>query len=366
MSIAAAYIRAAPELPFLLSEGRQIRREQVARLVDSLGQDVSARRVAVVVTHTHDAAQIIAALAACEETQVPIVLAHPTLQEEDVRALCRTVGAPVFLNNLLEWVSVPDALEVSRSGFTVSLMTSGTTGRPKLVRHTLESLLGRIPRSAGSAMHCGQRWLLSYQPTTFAGLQVILTALCAGAAVVQTANRNPSELFAVAERFAATHISGTPTFWRSFLLAAPPGSLPLQQITLGGEAVDQPTLDRLAQRFPDARITHIYASSEAGALFSVHDGRAGFPRAWLDGRAAGVGLRIRGGVLEVESPRRMLDYEGESSPTLTDDGWLITGDLVRVDGDRVYFRGGPTTFSTSAERRSIRRKWKSFCSRARA
>jgi acyl-coenzyme A synthetase/AMP-(fatty) acid ligase len=339
MSIAAAYMRAAPELPFLFSEGGQVTREQVARLVDSLGEELAARQVAAVVTHTPDAAQIIAALAACEETRVPIVLAHSTLQEEDVRALCRRVGARAFLDNSLEWVSVPDAAEVRRRAFTVSLMTSGTTGRPKLVRHNLESLLGRIPRSAGLAMNGGQRWLLSYQPTTFAGLQVILTALCTGAAVVQTSNRSPGELFAVAKRFAATHISGTPTFWRSFLLAAPPGSLPLQQITLGGEAVDQPTLDRLAQRFPDTRITHIYASSEAGALFSVHDRRSGFPRAWLNGRAAGVGLRIRGGVLEVESPRRMLDYEGESSPTLTDDGWLITGDLVRVDGDRVYFQG---------------------------
>ncbi len=96
MSIAAAYLcAAAPELPFLLSEGRQVTREQVAELVDSLGQEVSARRVAVVVTHTPDAARIIAALAACRRNRVPIVLAHPTLQEEDVRALCRTVDPGV-------------------------------------------------------------------------------------------------------------------------------------------------------------------------------------------------------------------------------------------------------------------------------
>ena len=99
-------------------------REQVARLVESFGQDISARRVAVVVTQTPDAAQIVAALAACEESRVPIVLAHSTLQDEDVRALCRTVGARVFLNNSLEWVSVPDAVEGKRCAFTVSLMTS--------------------------------------------------------------------------------------------------------------------------------------------------------------------------------------------------------------------------------------------------
>ena len=35
----------------------------------------------------------------------------------------------------------------------------------------------------------------------------------------------------------------------------------------------------------------------------------------------------------------MLEYAGESPPPLSADGWLVTGDLVRVDGDRVYFQG---------------------------
>jgi len=339
MSTLAADVRAVPELPFLLSEGRQVTRAQLARLIESLAEQITARGLAAVVTHTSDAAQIVAALAACEATRVPIVLAHATLQEEDVRDLCRALGARAFLSSSLEWISVPGPIDLRTSEFTVTLMTSGTTGRPKLVRHHLASLLGRIPRTTGSAIHQGQRWLLTYQPTTFAGLQVILTALCTGAAVLQTFNRTPAEFFAAAERFSATHISGTPTFWRSFLLAAPPGSLALQQITLGGETVDQPTLDRLAQRFPNARLTHIYASTEAGALFAVHDGRSGFPRAWLESRAGGVGLRIRGGVLQVESPRRMLDYVGTSSSHITDDGWLTTGDLVNINGDRVYFQG---------------------------
>jgi acyl-coenzyme A synthetase/AMP-(fatty) acid ligase len=339
MNIVASYVRGVPELPFLLSETGQVTREHLAHLVDSVAEQVAARRAGALVTYTSDAAQIIAALAACEESRVPIALAHPTLPEQDVRDLCRKVGARGFVNNAFDWVSVSGSPDLTARPFAVSLMTSGTTGRPKLVRHKLESLLGRIPRAAGSSMNCGQRWLLTYQATTFAGLQVVLTALCTGAAVVQTSNRSPGGFFAVAEQFATTHISGTPTFWRSFLLAAPRGSLRLQQITLGGEAVDQHTLDRVAQRFPEARITHIYASSEAGALFSVHDGRAGFPRAWLDGHPSGVGLRVRSGVLEVQSPWRMLDYGGESSPNLSDDGWLITGDLVTVDNDRVYFQG---------------------------
>jgi acyl-coenzyme A synthetase/AMP-(fatty) acid ligase len=337
----AAHLRAAPNLPLRLSEAGDLTRGQVIELVDALRERVRSRQSPCVVTYIADAGRLIAALAASEEAPVPIVLAHSTLPEDDVQALCRRLGAPAYLNGSLEWVPTRGSVETTTwSGFTVTLMTSGTTGRPKLVQHRLEGLLGRIAAVAGSAKNHDQRWLLTYQPTAFAGLQVILTALYTAGVVAQAAGRSPSEFFDAAERFAVTHISGTPTFWRSFLLAAPAGSLPqLRQISLGGEAVDQPTLDRLAQRFPRARITHIYASSEAGSLFSVHDGRAGFPSAWLRGEVSGVGLRVRSGVLEVRSPRRMLGYLGDAISKLTEDGWLATGDLVRVEDDRVYFQG---------------------------
>jgi 3-oxoacyl-[acyl-carrier protein] reductase len=53
----------------------------------------------------------------------------------------------------------------------------------------------------------------------------------------------------------------------------------------------------------------------------------------------GVMLRILDGVLHVRSPRRMLAYlSGERLP-MSADGWLVTGDLVRVEGDRVLFCG---------------------------
>ncbi|WP_434447443.1 hypothetical protein [Lentzea sp. E54] len=52
-----------------------------------------------------------------------------------------------------------------------------------------------------------------------------------------------------------TAVSATPTFWRRALLrgASGPSWLALQQIPLGGEAVEQRLLDELARRFPRAR-----------------------------------------------------------------------------------------------------------------
>src|SRR5262249_14176189 len=105
-------------------------------------------------------------------------------------------------------------------------------------------------------------------------------------------------------------------------------------------AIDQPTLDRLARAFPGARLTQIYASSEGGTLLAVHDGRAGFPAEWLGREGQGGRVRLREGQLEGLSPPRMVGHhaEGHSDPT-TPDGWLATGDLVRVEADRVVFLG---------------------------
>ena len=107
---------------------------------------------------------------------------------------------------------------------------------------------------------------------------------------------------------------------------------------LGGEAVDQLLLDRLRERFPEAQIIHIYASTESGACFSVHDGREGFPVAFLESNELSVRLIIVDGELFVESPHAMRGYprlEGSPRPS----GPLATGDLVEVRGDRVYYVG---------------------------
>lgn len=218
-------------------------------------------------------------------------------------------------------------------GFSVTLESSGTTGAPKRLRHDFDRLRGRLRGVAEE----GARWLLTYDPGAFAGLQVMLTAAAAGALLVAMP-RSASVgvgipgLAEAARRHAVTHVSGTPSFWRAFLMALGDAVLPLRAVTLGGEAADQPLLDRLAGRFPGARLRHIYASTEAGALFAVADGRAGFPASWLDDAPDGLALRIVDGVLEVRSPR--------AAPGTADaEGWLSTGDLVDRQGDRVLFAG---------------------------
>jgi acyl-coenzyme A synthetase/AMP-(fatty) acid ligase len=225
-------------------------------------------------------------------------------------------------------------------GPNVLLTTSGTTGKPKVALWLLSALLGRVSQSRTKLESA--RWLLTFHPASFAGFQVLLTALVNGSELAATRIPTVTNLAEILCNYQPTHVSGTPTFWRGVLLALGNRSrdLSLEQITIGGEAVDQTTLNLLQGAFPTARITHIYASTEAGALFAVKDGQAGFPASWLADGIEGVGLRIRDGVLQVLSPRAMKEYlDHESSRVLTEDGWMVTGDLVEGVGDRVFFRG---------------------------
>jgi acyl-coenzyme A synthetase/AMP-(fatty) acid ligase len=111
-------------------------------------------------------------------------------------------------------------------------------------------------------------------------------------------------------------------------------------VRLSGEIADQAVLDSLRRAFPDASIGHAYASTEAGVGFAVNDGREGFPASMIGRTANGVEMKVADGSLRIKSTRTAHAYVGRSAPALTDpDGFVDTGDMVELRGDRYYFVG---------------------------
>src|SRR5215470_87203 len=94
----------------------------------------------------------------------------------------------------------------------ILISTSGTTGEPKLAEHSLGALFGRIRKSPRSMDRA--RWLLTYHPATFGGLQVLLTVLTTGADLITVASPTIPALCEAALAYRPTHVSATPTFWR--------------------------------------------------------------------------------------------------------------------------------------------------------
>lgn len=283
-------------------------------------------------------ATILTALALAEATGAEVFLAHRSLAAEQVWELAGRYGVDaLWLDDDSRPLRRPLSEAPADTG-AIHLMTSGTTGLPKVARHSLASLTSAIRRTENSAE---ARWLLTYPTTSFAGLQVVLAAVLGGGELYAPPDSSPPALVRELRSREITHVSGTPSLWRKLLLAiAPENPVPsLKNITLGGEAVDQATLDRLSHAFPQARLRHVYASTEAGVIFTVADHRAGFPASYLQEGAGQTELRIRDGILEVRTPGLMKKYvSGHASP-LTEDGWLATGDSVQLSGDRVAFQG---------------------------
>jgi non-ribosomal peptide synthetase component F len=215
------------------------------------------------------------------------------------------------------------------------LLTSGTTGPPKLVVHTLASLTGAIKFGASSTPVV---WSTFYDIRRYGGLQIFLRAVLTGVPLVlSSADESTVDFLARAGTDGVTHISGTPSHWRRALMSPSAHKIAPQYIRLSGEIADQTILNHLQAFYPQARIVHAFASTEAGVAFEVADGIAGVPAGTIED-AVGVEMKITDGSLRIRSPRTAARYLGERS--LRDaEGFVDTGDMLELRDGRYYFIG---------------------------
>ncbi len=220
----------------------------------------------------------------------------------------------------------------------VVIMTSGTTGKPKLAVRSWESL--------GHAVHerqtiRGRRWLLTYEVNRYAGLQVFLFALRNAGTLIYSQVLNFENLRRLLLDKRPHCVSATPTFWNQILRTVPRDELmgvPMEVATLGGEACSQKVLDALKEIFPKSKLTHIYASTEAGVGISVSDGLAGLPVEILEKGHRGTEIKIVDGELLLRTPTAIDSYLGGDS-VVDDDGFVASGDMVHVESGRIIFTG---------------------------
>lgn len=292
----------------------------------------------------------LAALAAFDELQADLFLFDGRLDIDKQLALASDLQLDAIVTQINatepQIVSLSDTCHGSGTS-SVTILTSGTTGKPKAAKHTWSSLARPIRRTASPSP---QRWLLSYQPHLYAGLQVLLQCILnGGTLVIDDSHGDINALIRLMVERQVEYVSATPSYWRRLFLLGDPTALrsvPLVQITLGGEVVDEVILNLLSDAFPSARIIHIYATTELGRCFSVTDRKPGFPERFLHQVSPdGIALRVdEDGELLVQSANRMLAYDAASAGgvTTTADGWTRTGDLVEIRDGRVLFVGRRT------------------------
>jgi acyl-coenzyme A synthetase/AMP-(fatty) acid ligase len=218
------------------------------------------------------------------------------------------------------------------------LLTSGTTGLPKMVVHTLASLAGAI--RYGTASTSPIIWSTFYDIRRYGGLQIFLRAVLTGTSLVlSSARESTADFLARAGLHGVTHISGTPSHWRRALMSPSAHMIAPQYVRLSGEIADQTILNHLRSTYPEAGVAHAFASTEAGVAFEVSDGMAGFP-ASLMCEGIDVRMKVEDDTLRICSTRIADRYLGrEARPLSGADGFVDTGDLLELHDGRYYFTG---------------------------
>lgn len=154
---------------------------------------------------------------------------------------------------------------VQNSKSKITIFTSGTTGQPKEVVHSISTLTRSV---RVGEKYRNQTWAYAYNPTHMAGLQVFFQAFENLNTIVNVFNQPREYVYHQIQENAITHISATPTFYR-LLLPYERAYENVVRVTLGGEKSDQHLYDSIKKIFPNARINNVYASTEAGTLFAA-------------------------------------------------------------------------------------------------
>ncbi|HXI47228.1 MAG TPA: fatty acid--CoA ligase family protein [Steroidobacteraceae bacterium] len=268
-----------------------------------------------------------------------LVLCTPDLTPEQLAGVSAAAEADVALDQTSAQPVRQDLQRRRTQDTEWILLTSGTTGVPKLVVHSFDSLAGALPRHPASVKP--MVWSTFYDIRRYGGLQIYLRAVLSGSPLVLSDAGEPTRDFlARAGAAGVTHISGTPSHWRRALMSGDTALIAPEYVRLSGEVADQTVLDALRAAYPSARIAHAFASTEAGVAFDVNDGLAGFP-AGLVGKAGGtIEMKVEDGTLRIRSGRTAARYLGAAASQLAaGDGYVDTGDLVELADGRYYFRG---------------------------
>ncbi len=290
-----------------------------------------------------------------------------------------TVTRPDAAGPVLGW---DDATAGDRSPFQAPrqsddladiLYTSGTTGRPKgvAVRHSNGSMIGAVePNWTGGG------WLHASPLFTFAGIALVYTPMKLGLQVIYQPRFDADRWLRVVEEEHPVAVFLVPAM--AHLLIDHPRFAEadlssVQMCSVGSAPLAPYVVERLQAKMPDALVSNNYGMTEAGSAYCI------MPQGEAVKRPGSVGQIVPPAVVQIvdehdqllppdvvgevrlQMPGRQREYfnDPEATADMWKDGWLVTGDLGKLDGDGylyivgrskdVIIRGGNNVHATDVE-----------------
>jgi acyl-CoA synthetase (AMP-forming)/AMP-acid ligase II len=253
------------------------------------------------------------------------------------------------------------------------LYTSGTTGTPKgvAVRHVNASLIPPFPPSWSGGV-----WLHASPMFTFAGLSFTYNPMKLGLQGLYMARFDAGRWLEVVGQARPVAVFLVPAMTHLLIDHAKFAETDLSSITIcsvGSAPLAPFVIERLQEAMPDAMVSNNYGMTEAGSIFCITPQGEAVKRPGSVGQPAPPGeIRIVGpdgealapgevGEVRLRSPVRPREYfaDPEATKETWVDGWLVTGDLGKLDEDGylyivgrnkdVIIRGGNNVHAADVE-----------------
>jgi acyl-coenzyme A synthetase/AMP-(fatty) acid ligase len=221
----------------------------------------------------------------------------------------------------ISFEQILEKIEVNKNSWKITLFTSGTTGLPKKISHTFNSLTRFIKTDKKRIENV---WGFAYNPTHMAGLQVFFQGFLNHNTIIRLFGVKRKTMFDLINEYGVTNISSTPTFYR-MLLPTDHVCVKVTNLTSGGEKFDSKTLGDLKVIFPNSQIRNVYASTEAGALFSSKGDDFTIKPEFLHL------IKFIKNELFIHS-----SLLGSSDVIKLSNGWYQTGDLIEVINENPF------------------------------
>ena len=331
--------------------GTELDASEIRRRVTDKASELTSTGVTpgdrAVVAETNPVDYLIA-IFACWDVGLIAVAVNPALAPAECETVLQTTGATHWLGSQrpnpepTAVAGTPSPLRLDDPALI--LMTSGTTGRPKGIVHSIRSLFARAALNTAEITPHVLRETLCVLPVFFGHGLIgnVLTPLLAGGRVHLWPSPQMQEMRGLGDYLKSNSISfmsSVPSFWKIALrVSSPPGTV-LERVHVGSAPLSIEHWRAIADWCGTQRVFNMFGMTETanwiggGSLedAGTRDGYVG--KLWGGSVAIASDNGSGRGEVLVQSPSMMLGYW--QRPDLDEaafaDGWFRTGDIGERD-----------------------------------